>query len=138
MKEIVEKAIEGGFSPYKDLSGGIDDEVTWISGNNFFNPGHKEGYGDLVFTYEDIFLNKRFWEALGRRLKWHPMLMHEMPSIHINVEKNEDGIPLAHWASKEVLVEGWVYHWHKFIDHLAEGKPKESFFGLIDTTIDQK
>jgi hypothetical protein len=31
-------------------------------------------------------------------------------------------------SSSKLIDHSWQYHWHRFIDHLAEGKTPEDFF----------
>lgn len=35
------------------------------------------------------------------------------------------------WALKQDSPEHWKLEWHRFIDHLAEGKDAESFFARL-------
>lgn len=59
---------------------------------------------DPLHAWEILLLDPKWWQALGKSLNWG------------------DG-----WG--EMLnEEGWKHHWHRFIDHLAEGKDAESFF----------
>jgi hypothetical protein len=48
----------------------------------------------------EVFLDPSFWQALGKARGWAP----------------------------ETEEKQWLYYWHRFIDHLAEGKDLESFF----------
>jgi hypothetical protein len=52
------------------------------------------------------FLDPLFWQALGKARGW---TVCESGSIWQGVPK-------------------WRYWWHRFIDHLADGKDAESFF----------
>ena len=70
----------------------------------------KGGYAAITEEVSDVFappvvarlafLDPLFWQALGKAMGWG----------------GED------WDG------GWRKHWHRFIDHLAEGKDAESFF----------
>jgi hypothetical protein len=53
-----------------------------------------------------MFLAPSFWQSLGKALGWRE-------ATHIVKEDTQDD---------------WLYHWHRFIDHLAENKTVESFF----------
>lgn len=61
-------------------------------------------------------LDPLFWQALGRSLGWG--------------DKNT-----SMWDIKgtifEIEMPEWEHHWHRFIDHLAEGKDAESFFNEL-------
>lgn len=50
-------------------------------------------------------LDPLFWQALGKAMGWKEEMW---------------------WVNN--YIEAWKYHWHRFIDHLAEGKDADSFF----------
>jgi hypothetical protein len=54
-----------------------------------------------------VMLDPLFWQALGKAMGW------------------ESKVFICPGHKKE---EMWFYHWHRFIDHLAEGKDADSFF----------
>ena len=62
--------------------------------------------GYQVHGVGEAFLDPLFWQTLGVALEWH-------------VECHPRYIPYNQW---------WRQPWHRFIDHLAEGKSPESFF----------
>jgi hypothetical protein len=63
------------------------------------------GFYELLDRYSsDVFLDPLFWQSLGKALGWR---------------QDED-----QWGDRAE----WVSQWHRFIDHLAEGKDAESFF----------
>ena len=64
----------------------------------------------LNLPYEVTFLDPSFWQSLGKALKW---------AKQHDVEWDDDGIQ---------YIPEYIYHWHRFIAHLAEGKNAESFF----------
>jgi hypothetical protein len=51
-----------------------------------------------------------FWQALGKAYGW-----------------GTDAINVS-WNIKGKDMGTWLYNWHSFIDHLAEGKDADSFF----------
>ena len=53
-------------------------------------------------SIHSVFLDPLFWQSLGKAMGWWG--------------ENANGKPQ------------WVNKWHRFIDHLAEGKDAESFF----------
>ena len=53
------------------------------------------------------FLDLLFWQSLGKAMGWEKNVYEKSYS------RNE---------------HSWLYHWHHFIDHLAEGKSIEDFF----------
>lgn len=60
---------------------------------------------------EIILLDPLFWQALGKARAWaltkHPI------------------------RGRYKYMKSWISEWHRFIDHLAEGKPAESFFASL-------
>ena len=64
------------------------------------DPSYEEGLRDVNST--SLFLDPSFWQALGKARGWVD--------------------------SRSLVLEGWAYYWHDFIDHLASGGDAESFF----------
>ena len=72
-------------------------------------PYRKEEYeGDSIPI--NTFLDPQFWQSLGKALGW-----------------TARGQQLA-MDSKPT----WLLEWHRFIDHLAEGKTAEEYFKTLD------
>lgn len=103
MKEIIDKAIEGGWKE-KDLYWQVDPH---------------------------------FWKALGKALMWNKKEYHESGGIEVvNVGKhkcNDKCIPRINYHGVEWEGQIWLYHWHRFIDHLEEEKDPEDFFTSLLT-----
>lgn len=71
---------------------------------------HDENGCPFGFHYEPWHFytsDPSFWQALGKELGW----------VDTDVRRIEGKI--------------WRFHWHRFIDHLAEGKDAESFFATL-------
>jgi hypothetical protein len=58
-----------------------------------------------------ILLDPDFWECLGQARHW--------------------GSAGYYHREKGDFYPAWQYNWHRFIDHLAEGKDAESFFASL-------
>lgn len=58
----------------------------------------------------EVLLDKEFWQSLGKALGWEDKECIDPQSCCF-----------AHY-------DAWVDRWHRFIDHLAEGKDPEEFF----------
>lgn len=59
---------------------------------------------DFIYkSNEIILLDPLFWQALGKSLGWKE----------------------AGWTKGQ---DEWIWYWHDFIDHLAEGGTAEDFF----------
>lgn len=70
---------------------------------------------------EVYFLDPLFWQSLGKSLGWK--------------DPKYGTCQCMQGESCEFCNRGntmWEYHWHRFIDHLAEGKSIESFFEPIN------
>lgn len=66
-----------------------------------------KGGSDAVPTAQ-ILLDLSFWQALGKARGWGD-----------------------HKLQSEIENRCWKCRWHRFIDHLAEGKDAESFFASV-------
>lgn len=59
-----------------------------------------------------VFLDPAFWQCLGKAEGW-------------GINKKEK------YADREVYITGWKYHWHSFIDALADGETADEYFNLL-------
>jgi hypothetical protein len=71
-----------------------------------------------VYDREKVFLSPEFWRCLEKGLGWE--------SEELYIRKN-----LSFPEGEGITQEGWLYHWHSFIDHLATKKDPEQFFKEI-------
>lgn len=71
-----------------------------------------KGARSIAVVVAEIFLDPLFWQALGKARGWF--------------EKNT--FINTFWKGQPRTFPQWQYKWHRFIDHLAEGKDAESFF----------
>jgi len=55
----------------------------------------------------EVFLDPLFWQALGKARGW------------------------AKKQPRQIQKGEWKWQWHRFIDHLADGKDAESFFASL-------
>ena len=83
----------------------------------------KDNHSSFMELVEKTFLDPLFWLALGRTLGWDTEVM--------TVHEVENGRPTVVTRAGQY----WLYHWHRFIDHLAEGKTAESFFEGFSTPV---
>lgn len=67
---------------------------------------------ETILSHEVILLDPLFWQALAKVEGWQ--------------EKTDRILGTEIGFSPAELT--WKYHWHRFIDHLAEGEDAESFF----------
>lgn len=91
----------------------------WYGGKwyDFYSFNYWKGHNLFQFnddsedylTFNDIFCDPSFWQALGKAREW------ASPADHSGMSK----------------VKTWLTEWHRFIDHLADGKDTESFFATL-------
>jgi len=105
IEEVLKKATEGGYHIY-----GSDGMDTYYEGasNEYSAWTRKDNESTFVIAVEETFLDPAFWQALGKAMGWS----EEKASVVIYRVKEPE----------------WQSYWHRFIDHLAEGKTLESFF----------
>ena len=73
------------------------------------------------YAKSQIWLDPSFWQSLGKALGWntYAVCMHDGM---VNCHKDN------HWGGYEGQ---YLYHWHRFIDHLAEGGTAETYFETL-------
>jgi len=85
------------------------------------------------WKWEIMVCDPLFWQALGKERGWDADLCptcgggYRISARMVDWCENyceNDGFPTAPRP-------GWQYHWHRFIDHLAEGKSIEDFFANL-------
>ncbi len=84
---------------------------------------------DLVYLAV-IFLDPTFWQALGKARGWDGKTLVRRGAIIGNFV-TPDHKPYAEMGFGMDYISTWCFHWHRFIDHLAEGKDAESFFASL-------
>lgn len=85
---------------------------------------------------DHVLLDPSFWQALGRARGWEELVSKygTRKDDYIALYRRP-GTGRNSWEKQVVGSEDsnseWRYHWHRFIDHLAEGKDAESFFAAL-------
>lgn len=100
IQEAIEKAVQGGW----DKSTAEYD----------FDPSG----GAVELMLADAFLDPLFWQSLGKAIGW---------SESVDEFDGSKNFEPGSYNYRNGITE-WKYQWHRFIDHLAEGKNAESFF----------
>ena len=77
-----------------------------------------------AFGWERMVLDPLFWQSLGKAMGWDKDKKGN--DIFLKV-RNFLGRTAIEMKAKSPI-EFWEYKWHRFIDHLAEGKDAESYF----------
>ena len=72
-----------------------------------------------MISVHETFLDPAFWRALGRALGWEATC--------------ELAITCGHGQEECHRCQGsyWMYQWHCFIQHLANGQPPDAFFASL-------
>ena len=100
MKEAIEKAYGAGYNPEK-----FNYTFKW-----------EEDMSGATEVYQidprKCQLDPLFWQALGKSLGW----------------EKADGVGGKYAQHPNERYAYWKWQWHRFIDHLAEGKDPDEFF----------
>lgn len=113
MKEVIEKAIEGGWKPSKT---GVHNEPMYSIGLGIVMYRNLNGR-DTQISFGEILIDPLFWQALSKAMGWSEKINYGEISIY------EFKFPM--------VTIGWLYQWHRFIDVLAEGKSPDDFFNSL-------
>jgi hypothetical protein len=104
--EVLQKATEGGYRI--NGSDRMDsDEAGAHSACSVWTRSDNDT--TCVAGVQEPWLDPYFWRALGLALRWHE-------------EVDTKCLIYDQW---------WRQPWHRFIDHLADGKPPEAFFAPL-------
>ena len=113
IEQAIGKAIEGGYMPFKRgrLVFNKKTESWWHQWGDINEDGDKVTFENPTAWHSLQYFNKllldpSFWQSLGKAIGWG---------------ENQ-------YSPGEGLVDGWLYYWHNFIDHLADGGTIESYF----------
>ncbi len=90
-----------------------------------YNKAKEAGYAGRLYSKGNIeYLDPQFWQSLGKAMGWERITRRRASS------ENPEflGKRLTYFQDE---IDGWLYHWHKFIDHLAEGKAIEDYFSKL-------
>lgn len=116
IQEAVTKATQGGY--HLHAADGMDTD--YVGANSEYSVWtRKDNASSFIVPVADMFLDPRFWQALGRGLGWEK----EVRTVHA----------VENGRSTLVTRTGhhWLSHWHRFIDSLAEGHTPDAFFATL-------
>ena len=103
IQEVIKKAIEGGWN---------DKEYRTV---------HHKGKVDTWSHSTSMFLDPNFWKCLGKAMEWGTVTMKR--TVYPN-----DGNVICETMPENPDYPEYLYRWHKFIDHLAEGGSIVDYF----------
>jgi len=104
IEKYIQWGIEGGWD-----NGGWENLKETIQGFKFHDGDFSPGCPGTTYSPEEILLDPKFWQAVGKTRGW---------SKYISAV----GQPSMMWKSM----------WHRFIDHLADGKTIDEALGLLE------
>lgn len=104
METAIKKAIEGGYRKYDPM----------VADGSYFN-----------MVGERILLDLEFWQSLAQASGWNFYEYKKSVTPPKSLHQDRYTITVRRKSSKKA---NWIGHWHRFIDHLAEGKDAHSFF----------
>ncbi len=113
MEQAIKKSIEGG----------------WKNGEYELMKDEMHGYGYQI-SASSCFLKSEFWQCLGKAMGWETRrkCCEGCGSKERLVQgEYHDICSSCHRGSPKLLPE-WKFNWHRFIDHLAEGRIVDNFF----------
>ena len=100
IREAIHKATETGYH----INGSDGMETSYEGASNEYSAWtRKDNASTFVITVEETFLDPTFWQSLGRALE----------------SRQDLGLSYD---------QRWIHLWHRFVDHLAQGRSPASFF----------
>jgi hypothetical protein len=116
ISEVLNAAIAGGYhidgsdGVATSYSGANDEYSAWTRTDN---------HSTFLIPVQETFLDPAFWQALGQTLGWNTPCDLAITCVHGTEEcRRCDGTY-------------WMYQWHCFIQHLANGEAAEAFFARL-------
>ena len=114
--EAIHTAIAGGYY----LSGADGGAIAYSGANNEYSAWTQTAtQSTFLVPVQDTFLDPAFWHALGHALGWDTPCDLAITCVQGDAE-------CRRWHGT-----AWMYQWHCFIQHLAEGYPPDAFFARL-------
>lgn len=113
MKNAIQKAIEGGY------------KWEYVSRGHTIFKGQAEDYS--VACDATHLLDPLFWQYLGKTLGWTQSKFNIDNGANNRIYYNFGN----HTDELVVRMEAWMFYWHNFIDHIADGGDVDEFFNNL-------
>ena len=114
ISEAIQKSIEGGWN------------------DRLYRTEHYSKDRKDWTHHSSLFLDPSFWQCLGKAMGWisDDPYFCRCPITGEKAKRNPAFLAdcLCH---REFARDEWKTEWHKFIDHLAEGKTASDFFASL-------
>ena len=116
IQQALHTAVTGGYQVE-----GSDGVATYFSGANseYSAWTRTDNHSSFMIPMPETFLDPAFWHALGRALGW------DVPcALAITCGSGQEACRRGDGAY-------WMYQWHCFIQHLADGDAPDAFFARL-------
>lgn len=128
MENAIKKSIEGGWKFTNgesileiDVGGVFIGEKVFIK---FFDKETEQ----FSFALSDILLDHLFWQALGKQQGWGKIVC---ANCNTDGWTKENECRMCSKGGIGIKTEDYKYHWHNFIDHIAQGGNIDEFFNNL-------
>jgi hypothetical protein len=116
IQEAVNTAVAGGYHIH-----GSDGIATVYTGANseYSAWTRTDNHSSFMVPVQETFLDPAFWHALGRALGWEEACELAITCVQGHAE--------CHHCHGYY----WMYQWHCFIQHIAQGHTPDAFFASL-------
>lgn len=142
METAIKKAIEGGYAIQRSYYARPVSFMALKSVNDHFAVFEiddttviEDGTGAEITVpvtsshqTSQVLLDPLFWQSLAKAEGWDGYQCLGCGYRHFSQIGFSECC--QHWISAKTQ-ERWKYEWHRFVDHLAEGKPIDVFFNHL-------
>jgi hypothetical protein len=119
IQEVMHAAIAGGY--HVEGSDGV--ATTYSGANSEYSAWTRtDTHSSFLIPMHETFLDPAFWQALGQALGWDAPC-----DLAITCVQGTEEYRCRNGAY-------WMYHWHCFIQHLANGESPDAFFARLPTS----
>jgi hypothetical protein len=116
IQEAVNAAVAGGYHIHG--SDGIATVYTGAS-REYSAWTRTDNHSSFMVPVQETFLDLAFWRALGRALGWEETCELAIICVH------------GHEECCHCHGSYWMYQWHCFIQHIANGQTPDAFFASL-------
>lgn len=139
-KEIIEKAIAGGWEPFKTIVVSVDGSWEMIDYQTYSYAPPGRQFGEVRKNIYAIALDPTFWQALGKELEWENAddweeadpneMIEAMSMIQEHAQLEVKGAPVIpqlgpHWW---FIHDSYQRKAHDCYDLILQGKDTEKFW----------
>jgi len=116
IQDAVNTAVAGGYHIH-----GSDGIATVYTGANseYSAWTRTDNHSSFMVPVQETFPDPAFWQALGRALGWEAACDLAIICVH------------GHEECHRCHGSYWMYQWHCFIQHIANGQTPDAFFASL-------